>query len=203
MSLSETARLIEKSEIAVTVENLSDIIIKQQNNYRLYDVRPEAEFNTGHIKSAENMSGSELLSAKRTNDLNSGRQIVLYSAQSDKAAQLAVLLRTRGVPAYYLQGGYRLWSGQMSEAPVPGSATEQARKKAVACWFEGDYVAEAGLAVKSANRSGGYVPPLEPVNAEPEPVMDTLGLGLGLGLGPEDEAPAETSGGTLKIGEGC
>jgi len=204
VSLTETARLIEKSEIAVSVENLSDIIIKQQNDYRLYDVRPAAEFNASHIKSAENVSGTELLSSKHIEDLSSGRKVVLYSEQSDKAAQHAVLLRTRGIPAYYLQGGYRSWSGQMSAAPSTDSASDKARKQAVACWFEGDYVAEAGLAVKSANSSGGYVPPLEPASVEPEPETDALGLGLGLGLGPEDEEPAaETSGGILKIGEGC
>jgi hypothetical protein len=106
-----------------------------------------------------------------------------------------------------------------------GTASEQAKKQAVACWFEGDYVAAAGLTVKQTTPAGGYVPPLEPVTAEAEedslglglgiglgpeeaqekPQEDSLGLGLGLGLGPEDaqESEAAPTTGKLKIGEGC
>lgn len=223
LSLDDTARLIDKAEMSVTTEQLSDIIIKRQNNYLLFDVRPEPQYRAASIKTAENLSGSQLLSTDRRAMLTSGRSIYLYSDTSDQAAQLAALLRTQGIPAFYLQGGYQAWSGQMQPVADAGSADDQARKQAVSCWFEGDYVAEAGLAVKS----GGYVPPLEPVSAPaegdrlglglgvglgPEETSeataadgDALGLGLGLGLGPEDASETETpsSGGKLRIGEGC
>jgi hypothetical protein len=126
------------------------------------------------------------------------------------------------VPAHYLVGGYQAWTDEMYGAAGEGTASEQAKKQAVACWFEGDYIAEAGLAVKSG--TGGYVPPLEPASAgsqedslglglgiglgpatSEEPKEDSLGLGLGLGLGPEDAQESESSsgGGKLIIGEGC
>jgi hypothetical protein len=103
------------------------------------------------------------------------------------------------------------------------NAQELAKQQAISCWFEGDYVAEAGLTVK-APASAGYIPPLEPVKPAPEeddlglglglglgpeelqqPEEDSLGLGLGLGLGPEDlqESKSECKDCTLKIGEGC
>ena len=58
------------------------------------------------------------------------------------------------------------------------------RQQAVACYFAGDYVAAAGLAVKPQTQSAGYTPPLAPAEpaASVEEVADPLGLGLGLGL---------------------
>ncbi|MCW8964494.1 MAG: rhodanese-like domain-containing protein [Gammaproteobacteria bacterium] len=202
--LVQTARSIEKAETAISIDTLSDRIIKRQNDYQLFDVRPQADFNKGHIKTAKSVSGTELLSEQGIQGLNNGRQVYLYSGSSGRAAQLAILLRLQGVPAYYLSGGYSAWSRQMTNATndPDKSATELARQQAVSCWFEGDYVPAAGLAVKTT-AGGGYVPPLEPVQAAEE--EDSLGLGLGLGLGPEgDLAPApQATGGTLRIGEGC
>lgn len=234
LSFADAARMVDNAEIAVNVSSLSDVIIKRQGNYHLFDVRAAAEYANDHIKTAENITGSELLSDERLQTLNSGRNIYLYSSQSDKAAQLAVLLRAQGIAAYYLQGGYQAWTGMMvNVSSSSSSASAQAKQQAVACWFEGDYVANAGLVVKSGTKRGGYVPPLEPVGNEPRAAEDPLGLGLGLGLGPEGQrqpAAAEPqssedplglglgiglgpeelqktgqppAGGTLKIGEGC
>jgi len=202
--LVQTASSIEKAETAISIDTLSDRIIKRQNDYQLFDVRPQADYAKGHIKTAKPVSGTELLSEQGIQNLNNGRQIYLYSGSSGRAAQLAILLRLQGIPAYYLSGGYNAWVRHMTNAPADSdkSASELAKQQAVSCWFEGDYVPAAGLAVKTTT-GGGYVPPLEPVQAAEE--EDSLGLGLGLGLGPEgDLAPApQSSGGTLKIGEGC
>jgi len=104
----------------------------------------------------------------------------------------------------FLNGGYIAWTRQMTNATNDSgkSPQELAKQQAVSCWFEGDYVAGTGLAVKSAG-NGGYVPPLEPIKAAEED--DPLGLGLGLGLGSEDISPppSQPTGGTLNIGEGC
>ena len=57
-----------------------------------------------------------------------------------------------------------------------------ARQQAVSCWFEGDYVAAAGLAVKQDEvrpATGGFVPPLEPASPTHAEAVDPLGLGLG------------------------
>ena len=119
-----------------------------------------------------------------------------------------MVMRTLGIPAYYLVGGYQAWKAGMQNVAAEGDPVQRAKKQTVACWFEGDYIEQAGLAVKPA-KSGGYVPPREPVNKTQE--EDSLGLGLGiglglgLGLGPEDAQKSKppSGGGKLKIGEGC
>ena len=202
--LVQAAQSIDKDETAISVETLSDRIIKRQNDYLLFDVRPQAEYDMGYIKSAKSVSATELLSEESIKGLANGRNIYIYSNSSGRAAQLTALLRLQGIPAYYLNGGYTAWSRQMTNVSDDSgkSAQELAKQQAVSCWFEGDYVASAGLAVKSAG-SGGYVPPLEPVRTAVE--EDPLGLGLGLGLGSDDISPSppKSTGGTLKIGEGC
>lgn len=202
--LAQTAQSIEKSETTISVETLSDRIIKRQNDYQLFDVRTQTEYDKGNIKTAKLVSGVELLSEKSIEELNNGRSIYIYSESSGRAAQLTALLRLQGIPAYYLNGGYNAWSRQMTNASADSgkSAQELAKQQAVSCWFEGEYVESAGLTVKSTG-SGGYVPPLEPVEAAAED--DPLGLGLGLGLGSDDISPPapQSTGGTLKIGEGC
>ena len=196
--------------------------IKRQNDYVLYDVRSRGEYGLGHIKTAESISIVEVLSQESITRLLSGRNVYIYSEDSGQAAQVVTLLRSVGVPAYYLVGGYQAWTAAMQNVAADGTPLEQANTQAVACWFEGDYIAEAGLVVKPAG-GGGYVPPLEPVKGVPEEDSlglglgiglgpepaeaeeDSLGLGLGLGLGPEDAQEPEASprGGKLKIGEGC
>ena len=133
-----------------------------------------------------------------------------------------MVMRTLGIPAYYLVGGYQAWKAGRQNVAAEGDPVQRAKKQTVACWFEGDYIEQAGLAVKPA-KSGGYVPPLEPVNEtqeedslglglgiglgpeNKEAEEDSLGLGLGLGLGPEDAQKSKppSGGGQLKIGEGC
>ncbi len=206
--MAQAAQSIAKSATAISIESMSDRIIKQQNDYLLYDIRSSENFVNGHIKNAQSVAIAELLSAEGISKLANGRDIFIYSRYSDQAAQLAVLLRTQGLPAYYLTGGYSAWSGQMvnvsSDAGVK-DAQELAKQQAVACWFEGDYVAAAGLTVKTEKAGGGYVPSLEPVT--PAVIEeDSLGLGLGLGLGPEDDMMpmhSPSSAGGLNIGEGC
>ena len=202
--LTQTVQSIANDETAISIETLSDRIIKRQNDYTLYDLRPQAAYDKGHIKTAKTVSGTALLSEQSMQELNTGRHIYLYSESSGRAAQLTTLLRLQGIPSYYLSGGYTAWLQQMSNASADSgkSPQELAKQQAVSCWFEGDYVPAAGLAVKTS-AGGGYVPPLEPVQAAEE--EDALGLGLGLGLGPEEDlAPAlRAAGGTLRIGEGC
>ena len=151
--------------------------------------------------------------------LPSGSDILVYSDRSDKAAQLTTLLRLNDIQAFYLIGGYSQWQDNMNNTSGNPSSTTtaqtMAKQQAIACWFEGDYVATAGLVPKpTLAAASGYVPPLQPAANQqvtdelglglglglgPEQPADELGLGLGLGLGPEQTAPK----GKLNIGEGC
>jgi len=121
--------------------------------------------------------------------------LVLYADTTAPAAQAVALLRLAGQSAYALDGGYERWLSYTTNpdgnCEACGAPSERAERQAVACYFQGEYVAAAGLAV----RQGGYTPPVTPVSAAEKPATgksDALGLGLGLGLGPEPEpAPAQ------------
>jgi len=224
--LDALGQAVAQQTSAIDVARLSERIIARQNDYLLLDIRPQADFARGSIKSAQSASTAQLLSAQGRAELPRGRDIILYSDDAAAAAQTAALLRLAGIDAYFLSGGYRAWqrqSGNVSGQPEDAEGAQQlARQQAVNCWFEGDYVASAGLAVKAdsaAPAGAGYTPPLQPVAADtlglglgvglgpqtpqPQPAAsDALGLGLGLGLGPED-APANKPKPRLLIGEGC
>ena len=197
-----TASSINNGQLVISTDQLSDRIIKQRNDYVLYDIRNNTDFEAGHIKTAQSASVSQLMAD--TNKLPRGKDMLVYSANGEQAAQLATLLHLQGINAFYLSGGYSQWQQQMTDAEGSASTEDEARQlakqQAVSCWFEGDYVATAGLVpkVQPAQQAGGYVPPLEPVMTEE--ASDDLGLGLGLGLGPEDIPAAR---GKLNIGEGC
>lgn len=204
-TVNKAAMSISKGDTALSVKTLADRIIKQQDDLLLFDIRNPEEFSKSHIKTAKQASVMQLLSEGA--DLPGGKDLVIYSTQSDKAAQVVALMRSKDLPAFYLAGGYDAWSRQMTDATGDAAtiaeAHEMAKQQAVSCWFEGDYVATAGLVPKTPAQqpqSAGYTPPLEPVTPAEE--TDALGLGLGLGLGPEDE-PAPSGQLKLNIGEGC
>lgn len=222
-NMGVTGVTVANGDMVVTASQLSDRIIKQLNDYALFDIRNTSEFEKGHIKTAQQARVAQLLSD--SHNLDAGKDIILYSIQSDKAAQLATLLRIKGINAFFLSGGYNHWQQQLNNvegnAASSSEAQQMAKQQAISCWFEGDYVASAGLAPKVSpateqTQAGGYVPPLEPATHEetdalglgldiglgPEEQSDELGLGLGLGLGPE-EAPAAKKKHKLNIGEGC
>jgi hypothetical protein len=118
------------------------------------------------------------------------------------------LLRLAGADARVLAGGHAAWETYLHPGSGSDSAAELARRQAAACWFEGDYLAEAGLVPKRAAAAAapaGFVPPLQPVEPAPAaPADDPLGLGLGLGLGPPgSQAPAAKPKRKLKVREGC
>ena len=222
-NLAKAGAAIVNNEMAVTTEQLSDRIIKQHNDYALYDIRSMAAFEQGHIKTAKLARIAQLLSDVET--IAAGKDIIVYSSLSETAAQVATLLRVSGRNAFYLDGGFEKWHQQMknvSGTPSDSSEAQQmAKQQAISCWFEGDYIAAAGLTPKvkpsqSAKSQGGYVPPLDPVtNGEgdelglgldlglgpAEETSDALGLGLELGLGPDDALPKKKH--KLNIGEGC
>jgi rhodanese-related sulfurtransferase len=180
-SLARVAQSIARSEDHVAVKDLADLIIQETGDFILIDVRDAGAYQAGHIKTARSLPLTELLSAEAIDGLEAGRKLILYSEESANAAQAAAVLRLAGRDAYSLTGGYQQWLGYMTEpasASAGGDAHEQAKRQAVQCYFEGDYVAEAGLMVK-AGEAGGFTPPLMPVESDAG-AGDPLGLGLGL-----------------------
>jgi rhodanese-related sulfurtransferase len=221
-ALDQAARAIVRAEDRVAASELADLHIGDRSSVTVIDLRPRADFEAGHIEGASHAELTALLSPEGREGVADGSRLVLVSADGTHAAQAAALLRVAGVTAQALDGGYAAWrrlmeGGESGAAADAAAARAQAKRQAVACWFEGDYVAAAGLAVKqdaAPAATGGFVPPLQPATPAPAPAEDPLGLGLGtpgaaaaedplgLGLGVPGEASARPAR-KLKIREGC
>jgi rhodanese-related sulfurtransferase len=215
------ARMVAAGDDHVTVQQLSDWLIKDRRDFELVDIRDIQQFDAAHIEGARHIPLARLLAEQTLNSLPAGRTIVVYSNGSAHAAQAALLLNLAGRDALALLGGYNYWHAYLNDPEKAGvadmDAAQRAHYQAVACYFAGDYVAAAGLATtdgelappvtSSAPQQGGgadalglglglgsdRVQQLQLPTAAPSPVteQDSLGLGLGLGLG-SDEVKAAT-----------
>ncbi len=200
------ARVVATEQDHVTTPQLADWIIQDRRDYELIDIRESAEFAVGHIDGARHIPLAELLSPATLAQLPAGRALVVYSNGTAHAAQAALLLRLVERDAYALLGGYNYWQAYLSDPHSAGVAAmdpaAQARYRAVACYFAGDYDAVSGL------MPAGAATQATPAAADP------LGLGLGLGLGSEQartglktsrpgtDAPADPLGLGLELGLG-
>ena len=187
------ARTIAAEQDHVSVEQLSDWIIRDQRDFELVDIRDRADFDAGHIEHARHVPLAGLISDASLAALPPGRKVVVYSNGTAHAAQAALLLRLIDRDAYALLGGFNHWQAYLGDPQVAGAAEmdplRRAEYQAVACFFEGDYVAVAGLTPKGVAGASASVSTRAPAAA----ANDSLGLGLGLGLGTDDvrsNAPA-------------
>lgn len=178
---AELAQAIATEQDHVTVPELADWIIKDQRDYELIDIRERAEFHAGHIDGARHIPLAALMSEDALATLPPERKVVIYSNGTAHAAQAAVLLRLIERDAYALLGGYNYWHAYLKDPESAGVAemdpVQRAQYQAVACYFEGDYVAASGLTPKVAKPASAPSETGSPAAADP------LGLGLGLGLG--------------------
>jgi rhodanese-related sulfurtransferase len=187
------ARTIAAEQDHVTVPELADWMIKDQRDHELVDIREAAEFQEGHIENARHIPLAALMSDASLAALPRGRKIVVYSNGTAHAAQAALLLRLVERDAYALLGGFNHWQAYLNDPQTAGVAEmdpiQRARYQAVACFFAGDYLAEAGL-----------VPQVPAPSVAPNPAAsgaaDPLGLGLGLGLGSQEVRGAPPGGGS-------
>ena len=225
---AELAQAIATEQDHVTVPELADWIIKDQRDYELIDIRERAEFHAGHIDGARHIPLAALMSEDALATLPPERKVVIYSNGTAHAAQAAVLLRLIERDAYALLGGYNYWHAYLKDPESAGVAemdpVQRAQYQAVACYFEGDYVAASGLTPKVMNPVSAQTKTAPPAAADPlglglgspdvrasrkaatspPPEDDPLGLGLGLGLGSDEvkalqrEKPAKKESGSAK-----
>ena len=162
--ISMLAQQIVRGEDHVTVEELSERIIKAHDDYVLIDLRPAEQYEERHIDSARHIPLSELVKPDVLAGLPRDQAVIVYSSSTTNAAQAAVILRLSGIPAYSLIGGYNYWAAYMADPAAAGiaehDARQHARYDAIRCFLEGDYVAEAGLVVRQP-ASAGFTPPLQ------------------------------------------
>ncbi len=185
--LLQVSRAVQQDANRVSAADLADRLIKNQGNFEVIDLRTDDQFQVGHIQSSSHRAAGELLSGAGIAGLNPAKELVLVSTAGQRAASVATLLSLHGINASWLDGGYAEWLRYTTnpDASPAADAASRARQQAVACYFAGDYVAAAGLVVKSP---AGFTPPLVPVSTAPTEPVDGVDdpLGLGLGLGGDD-----------------
>jgi rhodanese-related sulfurtransferase len=159
--LQTLAQTIARNEDHVTAAALNDMIIKNQHNFTLVDVRSQDDYQAGHIKGAINVPLAKLFNNDELQRLSHAARVVLYSNGTDQAAQAAVLLRIAGVSAVSLAGGFDYWAEHTMNLPAAtgGEKSPDAAKRAAIIRALNDCppLPEA------------KIPPLRPVSAAPAP----------------------------------
>ena len=115
-----------RAEDHVPPAELAGWIIDGRADYRLIDLRGEAEFGEYHVPTAENVP----LTGLAESGLLRNEKIVLYADGDLPAAQAWLLLRGRGYQGVYtLRGGLAAWKDQVLFPMMPDSPSpeEQAR----------------------------------------------------------------------------
>lgn len=135
----ELALIVEKQVDHVTAEELADWIIQGRADYRLIDLRSEADYAAYHIPTAENIPLAELPNA----DLLRNEKIILYSEGGIHSAQAWFLLRAKGYKAVYmLFGGLDEWKDKILFPVIPADVppaeeSRYAKIAKVSRWFGG------------------------------------------------------------------
>lgn len=135
----DMALIVEKEVDHVTPPELAAWIIEGRSDYRLIDLRSEAEYAAYHIPTAENVT----VSALPDYALSRAEKIVLYSQGGIHAAQAWFLLQAEGYRAVYtVFGGLDGWKDDVLFPTLPADAGSQERARferaaAVAQFFGG------------------------------------------------------------------
>ncbi|MFN8548283.1 MAG: rhodanese-like domain-containing protein [Candidatus Eisenbacteria bacterium] len=181
----ELERLVQLTSDHVKPRDLADWIVAGRNDYRLIDLRSEAEYAAYHIPTAENIPLARLSTAP----LARNEKLVLYSEGGIHAAQAWLLLRAEGyVACYSLLNGLEGWKDEVLNPIAPSDSTPDAlaafaRAAEVARHFGGAprRAGSGALAVASTP-----LPATPPAAVAPPPAM-----------------PPAASGGAPKKKEGC
>jgi hypothetical protein len=135
----ELAMIVEKEVDHVTPAELAAWIVEGRTDYRLLDLRSEADFGAYHVPTAENVPVSELPDFP----LLPKEKVVLYSEGGIHAAQAWFLLRAQGhTDVYTVLGGLDGWKDEVLFPVMPSDAGPQElarfeRTAAVARFFGG------------------------------------------------------------------
>jgi rhodanese-related sulfurtransferase len=122
----ELASIVEREADHVKPAELAAWIIEGRADYRLLDLRSEAEFATYHIPTAENVP----LSALADLPLQHNEKVVLYSEGGIHAAQAWLLMRAQGYTAVYtVLYGLDGWKDEVLFPVLPADASPLQRAR--------------------------------------------------------------------------
>ncbi len=96
---------------------LAALIEGRAEPYFLVDVRTEAEYQSGHIRSAMNIPVDRLSTALPTEDR--AALIIVYCASGKRSAKAEDLLRGLGFTTVVDFGGIDRWPGSLEFSPSP------------------------------------------------------------------------------------
>jgi len=125
----ELAAIVQGEVDHVTPEELADWLVEGRQDFRLIDLRDDAEFADYHIPGAERVAIPDLEAA----GLPRNEKIVLYSEEGIHSAQAWMLLKARKYPGVYiLLGGLAGWKDHVLFPVQPAEDAPVAERAAFA-----------------------------------------------------------------------
>ncbi len=140
----------------VEAPELAAWIIESRADYRLVDLRTEAEFAQYHIPTAISIPMNVLPEA----GLGRQEKIVLYSEGGIHSAQAWMLLKAQGYKSVsMLKGGLDEWKDQvvfpiLADNPTPAERARDERRRSMAAHFGGQPRSAAAMAAGAAATPG-------------------------------------------------
>ncbi|GMU64819.1 MAG: hypothetical protein AMXMBFR36_10930 [Acidobacteriota bacterium] len=184
LDAAELAAIVESEVDHVTPDQLADWLLAGRQDYRVLDLRPDADFTAYHVPGAERLAISDLAEA----ELPRNEKYVLYSEEGIHSAQAWMLMRAQRYPAVYiLLGGISQWREQVLFPVAPPDGAPAAERLGFAARAE--RARYFGGAPRAA-AAGGPAPELLPGPVAAPVVAPPV-------------APTAPTGGTKKKKEGC
>jgi rhodanese-related sulfurtransferase len=174
----ELALIVGTEADHVEAPELAAWIIESRADYRLVDLRTEAEFARYHIPTAVNVPMSVLP------DAGLGRQekLVLYSEGGIHSAQAWMLLKAQGYTSVYmLKGGLEEWNDQVvfpvvADDPTPTDRARDERLKSISAFFGGQPRSAGAVAAGVAAMPGLVAPATPAMSKVAVPVLPGGGV---------------------------
>lgn len=162
----ELAASILAGEDQVSAADLADWIIQGRSDLLIVDIRSEADFEKGSIKSSLNIPLAKLLERSTIDtELPESKTVVLYSNGDSHSHQAWLILKAAGVNAYVLQGGFNRWTEVVLNPGSPADSSDdevlkyEAAKSVAGAFGSTGSVLESKGNVKSNNAS--IIPPVK------------------------------------------
>jgi len=139
INVKELATISIRENNSIDANELADWIIKGKYDFRLVDLRSNAEYEKYNIPGSENIPIRDLINS----DLMRNEKIILYSDKETVAAQGWFLLNADHFKsAYILNGGLKCWEDRVLFPKLPANPTKEQlalfeKKKEVSKFFGG------------------------------------------------------------------
>ncbi|HOV09900.1 MAG TPA: rhodanese-like domain-containing protein [Spirochaetota bacterium] len=164
----DLAAAIASGDDAITASTLSEWIIQGKSDLMIIDIRSEEDFSKGAIKNAVNIPLQKLLKKETLNsEFNVPKTVVLYSNGNSHAHQAWLVLKSAGVDALVLQGGYNAWVETILNPSKPVAMEDDEVLKYNAALSVAKFFGSAGE-IKESSASENKSAPVNKPAAQPK-----------------------------------